>query len=386
MRKTLLRITKARVKRGKTAQRYWCVIVPKLGGGRTRKFYEYTDDGLKAAETFLSISKTQQENFGTAALTLTPAERAEYMEAKAALAPYGLTVREAIARILPGLKAGNRSCTANELAAELNKVKKADGASARYLGDLKSRLKKFNETFGERTVSGITGPEVDQWLRGLGLAATTRNNFRRVLVVAFNFAKAQGYCVDNPAENSAQAKEIDGEIEIFTVPEITTLLEQASAEIVPFLSIGAFAGIRRAELERLTWEEIDFQAGLIQITAQKSKTARRRFVKIEPNLADWLRPYISRRGPVMPSNERDLLDTARAKATLHKWPQNGLRHSFASYHLAHFQDAAALALQMGHSNSDLVFQHYRQVVKPAEAAKFWNIRPAAVENVVAMTA
>jgi len=34
----------------------------------------------------------------------------------------------------------------------------------------------------------------------------------------------------------------------------------------------------------------------------------------------------------------------------------------------------------------MIFKHYREVVRPQEAEKFWNIRPAAVENVVAMTA
>jgi integrase len=58
------------------------------------------------------------------------------------------------------------------------------------------------------------------------------------------------------------------------------------------------------------------------------------------------------------------------------WPQNALRHSFASYHLARFSDAAALALELGHTNSNLVFQHYRQLVKPKRAERYWKIVPA----------
>ena len=37
---------------------------------------------------------------------------------------------------------------------------------------------------------------------------------------------------------------------------------------------------------------------------------------------------------------------AQRRAGIGKWPTNALRHSFASYHLAKFQDAPALALQM----------------------------------------
>jgi integrase len=63
-----------------------------------------------------------------------------------------------------------------------------------------------------------------------------------------------------------------------------------------------------------------------------------------------------------------------------------LRHSFASYHLAKFSDAAALALELGHTNANLVFQHYRQIVKPKDAERYWSIRPSRAENVVTMPA
>ena len=76
-----------------------------------------------------------------------------------------------------------------------------------------------------------------------------------------------------------------------------------------------------------------------------------------------------------PSNYSELLDAAREAAAIKEWPQNALRHSFASYHLAKFNDAAALALELGHTNSNLVFQHYRQLVKPKSAASYWKIAP-----------
>ena len=65
-----------------------------------------------------------------------------------------------------------------------------------------------------------------------------------------------------------------------------------------------------------------------------------------------------------------------------------MRHSFASYHIAHFRDAAALALEMGHTTTNLIFQHYRQVVKQADGARWWALMPSAESvssKVVAMT-
>ena len=54
-----------------------------------------------------------------------------------------------------------------------------------------------------------------------------------------------------------------------------------------------------------------------------------------------------------------------------KWKQNALRHSFGSYHLALYSDAAKTALEMGHTSTDLLFKHYREVVTKDVAEKWF---------------
>ncbi len=120
-----------------------------------------------------------------------------------------------------------------------------------------------------------------------------------------------------------------------------------------------------------------FADNLIEVTAAKSKTARRRFVRIQPNLRAWLAPVRKHSGPVTPINFVRMFRALRASAGLTAWPQNALRHSFASYHLAHFKDAAALALEMGHTEAGMIFAHYRQLVRPKEAERYWSIKPQA---------
>jgi integrase len=122
------------------------------------------------------------------------------------------------------------------------------------------------------------------------------------------------------------------------------------------------------------------------VTAKKAKSARRRFVRIQPNLAKWLQPYAQLSGNVTPPKYRELLDAAREAAGIEQWPHNALRHSFASYHLARFNDAAALALELGHTNSNLVFQHYRQIVKPKQAERYWKIGPASLGKKIVVLA
>jgi integrase len=77
----------------------------------------------------------------------------------------------------------------------------------------------------------------------------------------------------------------------------------------------------------------------------------------------------------------------RKAAELTHWPKNGLRHSFASYRLAATNNAATVAAELGHSTVHLLYNAYRELVHPDEAARYWKIEPAAeAENVVPFSA
>lgn len=381
MRRTKTKLTEVEIK----GQRFYCVQWPLPGKGRNRQHFKDKSE----AQTFLSQKLIEQQNDGISGMTLNLRQRAEYLECAEKLAPFNTTLRDAVNFYLPHLQATNRSCTAKQLVEEIVKAKTADGASKRYTSDLKCRLKKFATDFDGKLIANFTTTDIDQWLRGLtdsdnGLpvAPTTRNNFRRILHVAFNFARDRGYCVGNPVEKTAKAKVIDAAAGILTVDQTCKLLEKAPEKLIPYIAIGAFAGLRRAELERLDWKEIDLPSRLIEVTAKKAKSARRRFVKIKPNLFQWLKPFGQSHGAVAPVGFRKLLDGARRAGGIQMWPNNALRHSFASYHLAHFKKAgvAELALEMGHTNADLVFQHYRELVRPKEGKRYWNLVPASKDE------
>jgi integrase len=368
MRTTRLALTKTKV----NGRRYYCVTTPKLGGGRNRRFFKEKAE----AETFIQFAKVQQENYGTAALSIPDALRVEAIECCELLQPFGVTLRDAAKFYAAHLKAITGSRKVTEVVADLLAARTGDGMSPRYLGDLRVRLGRFALSFGEEMIAGISASRIDQWLRGLGVGAVTRNTFRRRLAVLFSFAKRRGYVTENPVADVERAKERETEIEILSVSEVARLLECGSSDMLPFWAIGAFAGLRRSEIERLTWSEIDFDADVIEVKASKSKTASRRLVTIQPNLREWLAPYRTRIGRVCPVNLKRKINDDRERAGLRaEWPQNALRHSFGSYHLARFNDAAKLALEMGNSPAT-IFRHYRQLVKPKHAEGYWKIAPA----------
>src|SRR5215470_14874186 len=294
MRKTRLALTQTKV----NGQRYYCVTLPRLGGGRNRRFFKDKAEAL----TFLRMAEVQQENYGTAALSISDALRVEAIECSELLQPYGKSLRDAAKFYAAHLKTITGSRKVKEIVADLLAARAADGMSRRYLGDLRVRLGRFVLSFGEEMIAGISASRIDQWLRGLGVGAVTRNTFRRRLAVLFSFAKRRGYVTENPIANVERAKEQEVEIEILSVGRVARLLESASSEMLPFWAIGAFAGLRRAEIERLTWNEVDFEAGVIEVKGSKSKTASRRLVTIQPNLCEWLAPYRTHNGHVCPVN------------------------------------------------------------------------------------
>jgi integrase len=110
-------------------------------------------------------------------------------------------------------------------------------------------------------------------------------------------------------------------------------------------------------------------------------------VTMQPNLREWLLPLRKHSGKVTPQSSfvfRQSFEQARARAGITDWPENALRHSFASYHLAQFKNAASTALELGHHDSRITFAHYRELVKPKDAERYWNVKPTPVSKVVPM--
>ncbi len=375
MRKTTLCITKARIKRGRTRQLYHCVTIPKPGGGRTRRFFKFTPEGKGEAETFLQMAKQQQSNYGTAAFSISDALRAEAVQCSGKLDAVGHTLTDATKFFLAHLQMQEKSIRVTEAIEQLITSRRRAGLSDRYCQDLRLRLGRFANAFHEATVGTITARQIDGWLGSLAVAPGTRNTFQRDLRTLFSYCEKHGYCLTNEAKKTERAKDVDKPVVILTVPQTTALLTACEGDTLPYVAISLFAGLRAAEVQKLDWSEVDLESGHIEVTAAKAKTAKRRLVPISENLAAWVQPSAKLGGPVTPAGLRKRLDAAKARAGLQKWPQNAMRHSYGSYRLAQCHDAARVSLEMGNS-PQMVFAHYRELVKPKEAARFWQIAPA----------
>jgi integrase len=372
----------------------------------------YYQGGRRQRRTFPTLQKAQDEATVLAnqmaageldALTLTNSDRSAYVRSLELLKPFGTPLEMAVmqfaeaARILDGgslveaakfyARHHHRKLVSRavpDVVKEFLAAKEQDGASAVYLKDLRTRLIPFGEAF-HSPISMVLAPEIEDYLRDLKAGPRSKNNTRKVVKILFNFAQRRGYLPKGltEAHDTTRLKEPTQPIGIFTPAEMAKLLAHADEEVLPFLAIGAFAGLRHAEVLRLDWSEIDLAGGYIEVKANKAKTASRRLVPILDNLKAWLAPRHQGSGKVVPMLSGTLTQRlgALAKAAKVKWQHNGLRHSFISYRVAKVQNVAQVALEAGNSPK-IIFTNYRELVKLAEAEKWFSLLPETPANVV----
>jgi integrase len=207
-----------------------------------------------------------------------------------------------------------------------------------------------------------------------------RNNLRASILTLFHFARKQGYLPrgkPTEADEVAKAKERGAHIGILKPEELARILSAPSPpEIHLFTAIGAFTGMRSSEILRLEWRDINFERAFITVAPEKAKTATRRIVPILPNLMAWLLPIRDAAGFLFRSRRDADRVIAFAKGYGIKWPNNALRHSFATYRLAVTASADRVALEMGTSPQKLM-RNYRELADEKEGQAWFSILPPA---------
>ena len=162
---------------------------------------------------------------------------------------------------------------------------------------------------------------------------------------------------ENPCAFIEKPSELDREVSALTPEEASKLLASCPDAFLP----GVCLIVRGA----------------------KAKTRQRRIVAISENLAAWLQPLRKPSGRVAPFLQNAWhrsLEAIAESAGLTLLP-NVLRHSFGSYHFAQHRNENLTAAEMGNSPA-MVFQHYRAIVTPEAAERFWSLIPSPRSNVI----
>jgi integrase len=342
------------------------------GKGRKRKAF----GSRVQAEEFLKLRKRDYHSNarGNGCVTLTGADYSAYLQITAG----GRTLLDAANSLnatatTPSL----RECTVKQLVDEFYVAQRDDGCGKRHLGDLKSRLGNFAEHFGDDTIVSTIQPyQIDEWLRSLPIGPQTRNHYRAAALNAMNFAVRQKYIAENPVKGAKKLKADPTDTRVLSVSQAEALLRNCGDEIRGYAAIGLFAGLRREEIMKLDWSNVDLGSGQIYISGRIAKTRSNRHVPIHENLKAWLEPLKKDSGPVAPQSRFEgLWDRARqAAGVLTDWPPNACRHSYGSYRYALTKNETLVSAELGHDPRTF-FQHYRKSMAPSEAEKYFRILP-----------
>lgn len=266
--------------------------------------------------------------------------------------------------------------------------KRKSGKRKNYIRKLKSHLDSLALIDTSLLCSEITREQIESWARrpyGLEQKPPSPYTVRARLIDAgtlFAFCKKKRYCHADPTEHIETILIDDKPPGILTIDQCQTLLKRClkmDRGYVPYLAIQMFAGLRPEEARRVVWANIGEK--YIEVTSAISKTRKRRLVEIQPNLRAWLdlggdlpvKNYW-RRSRVVRSDYKLGLKGKKHWKLIFPMAKDCVRHSFCSYHLAQFQSASKTAFEAGHSEH-ILFKHYRELVRPEEAAKFWQITP-----------
>lgn len=253
----------------------------------------------------------------------------------------------------------------------------------------KNHLDKLRAEFGGITLDELNPYRLRKWIGALPLQPRTRwgiyatgRTFAR-WAVRFRFASV------NPFEAMGAPDKGDPPKTILTVEQMKELLDAEKVaralKVAPpsymmaWIALGAFAGLRSEEILRMTWDQVDFETKEIHVPDFAIKKTRggmrERYVAMLPAFLSFC-PRGEKGAKIIPVSRTTFHYHATRLAGIlgeRAWPHNCLRHSFASYHLAMWEDAGKTAHQMGHTSTAMVHQNYARAVKKADAVKWWGI-------------
>ena len=225
------------------------------------------------------------------------------------------------------------------------------------------RLMKRCKGLARRRMRSITPQECRDYLRQAFDTPRQRNKARLVLSGIFSTAIKRGWCAENPIQKVEPERIVEKRIVPLHREEIERVMCAAelynNGSCLAATAIMLYAGVRPHECERLCWEDVRLDDRVIYISPQHSKTGGARCVTIHPPLARILRrvqkaDFVR----ICPPNWRRHWAGLHREAGFTHWPQDVLRHTFATHHLATFRSYSELQLEMGHRSAELLRSRY----------------------------
>jgi integrase len=257
--------------------------------------------------------------------------------------------------------------------------------STRYYESIRYETGVWKKWAGARTLQSLTPDEINSFFDECRYGSVTKRNLLRTLKAIEIFAAKKRYV---PKDFDAASDRVSvpairkKTCSVFTPDELMRLFIVLNKSELAYVATMAFAGARRAELERFAPQKIDLTENLARIDAEIAKKGSARVLELPQNLKEWLvlsdlpaaGSLITTKKVANISSDKDRLASVGLE-----WKQNILRHSFCSYHLALHRNAD-LTSELAGNSPHMLKAHYKSLVTPAAASAWFNITPQTVRE------
>jgi integrase len=240
------------------------------------------------------------------------------------------------------------------------------------------RAPKLLKWFGPMPAEKVTTTMIRDRLQELvdeGLAPATVNRYKALLSAVFQWGINMEKLKDNPARRISNFKEPRLRRRFLSPEEEKALREGVQLHYPdqePELDLALYTGMRRNEIYRLEWTQVDFKLGLITVEGKahaNSSAPSDRIIRMHPDARKALEELRRRAGfsrYVCPGphdgteTERDWrewFESAAKKAGIQDFTYHDLRHTFASRLRMSGVELTDIAEILGHRSLAMVMRY-----------------------------
>jgi integrase len=144
-----------------------------------------------------------------------------------------------------------------------------------------------------RRAGELTAEKIRRRLDRLQVAPRTRNYYRTALNRFFGWLVSEKHWPENPVTHVETVKVTDKtrERRALTVEEVDRLLEVSPGDRSLVYHTAVATGLRRGELEKLQWRDLDLDAQTVTVRASIAKSSKAVTLPLEDGVAERLRHY-----------------------------------------------------------------------------------------------
>jgi integrase len=320
-------------------------------GKRIRRSYKTYEEAVEDYERYQNTLTKAQNVLWTRNLTI---EQVADINTALNMLPKGKTLVDAVKTLIDAV-----TLIPMSKVVEIFKDSKKE-LSYDYVSTLSLRIDSFLAHF--ENWDNANADSIREWISSRG-SPKTINHYFTLVGEFYRFAYRRRYIDKNPMDmlSALDFPKIKRKPpKYFSVKDVQVILDfivNKYPKWVSWFAVGLFSGIRHAEINKLTKNNFNFSRKEITLQSDIVKTGDTWLMENLPsNLWSWLDKYPTL-NPISKSQFPELTKSIERNTGI-KWIHNGLRHSFATYHLSKYRDSAKTSLLLRHRNKDTLWQHY----------------------------